>query len=689
VDRSSLENLIDRLLDVINRRKSFRIIYTFVYRYPEILFALLYFLVFDLTSAILSLDKGYDPMHHGTHFMTSYRIWHGQVPTRDFVTWFGPLYHYLFAFQTWLLGGDMWAVKFNLDIVHPILSLAMLILSLHWLRLSGGARLFIIFAVCLLGVHNIFYCGSTRGLLGVLFVAWWYRSGMKGSRIGLFGIMPSVLLTFFYSQDVGSYLLPAALVFMTLYSASIRDRKILRRALVWQSAGTLVTIIAAVSLFKGTKTGQETLFFARAMSEVRMWHMGQSFPGLARILSSPIQLLHWAPMVILGFAGVLIFSGWMRHRARESLPCMSATMIVYGILLYYSDIIRTDTVHLLFVLAPPVIVAGMLWEMKPRRGLMLLKAVLVVAVLLCKPVTNPFGSHFLPRALARRLKAGTEMNIQSSSISVSERRTQELLGVNIFPSQMKMVDEIRSFAGERGKEKIAFPLNSIGYYLIDKRPDMPFDNLFYTSVKEYRELLFNSLERLRPQYIVLDRRNIFHNYTWGDIDPLFDYIDENFRLIKHFLDISFYERRQWPVRDISRLFHASSDKIDLDANGGFSFIRDVPDGFNCYLEWTSEFKYPINLLHRLSLPMVECSFDGQAWTFPEWEHGRRRINNSPGIHRYRFYVPPGARRLKFRISFPGALNIKPTGIVIEEVRWYAWAIRSEVPRTKTFLERGY
>ena len=52
------------------------------------------------------------------------------MPYRDFFPWYGVLYHYLAALFVGLMGNDLYAVKIYLNLINPILCMALLIAAL-------------------------------------------------------------------------------------------------------------------------------------------------------------------------------------------------------------------------------------------------------------------------------------------------------------------------------------------------------------------------------------------------------------------------------------------------------------------------------------------------------------------------------------------------------------------------------
>ena len=101
-----------------------------LHKYWELLFFIAYSAV--LCAIVLpGLRFDYDNVHNPGLLMSSIRIAHGQAPYRDFFPWYGVLYHYMVALMVGVMGNDLYAVKLFINIVNPILSIALLIFILR------------------------------------------------------------------------------------------------------------------------------------------------------------------------------------------------------------------------------------------------------------------------------------------------------------------------------------------------------------------------------------------------------------------------------------------------------------------------------------------------------------------------------------------------------------------------------
>ncbi len=614
------------------------------------LFFFLGYLIFLSVRVFPGLRWDYDIGHHAALLMTSIRIWAGQVPYRDFYPWYGPLFHYFLALFVGPAGNDLYAVKLFLQFISPILCMASLIVSLRMLKLPPISRCFALtaaFAFRLDRVQN-----EIRALLPVLLIALWWHGYRKDRRVAYFLIIPSAILVFFFSPEMGIYFFPATLLFAVLgigYPAATRDRLALG---LWSLAGALVSGMILAGLFWGTSWLRNYLAAVSSLMENFRWSQGISFPDPHTIVQNPGDGFYYVPLPIYAAAGALAARAWLRGKVNRESPLWMAVLLAFGVLLWYSATTRTSPSHLQFALLPAVIIAGLAVSnpFRPFRPVMLVGPAALAGFLI-------WGAFFCRSRLLPGFKG---------------EPYAELMGVRIAPKEKKVFDHIRDFAAAHHQSQIDFPLKSFYYASLGMVPATLFDGPGWPFLGDgdlYRE----EFKRRNPRYVVLYEKDVFWSLPGPTINPLLDYISENYQSVLVARPTWIMEKRQQP-RPFSTLLGISGIMPELGPANGFLVTFEVPaalQGKYRYLEFQAEFIYSSPLVRKFSMPIVNCKFDGRPWTFPRPESGDQRINNTPGFHPFRLYLLYPTQKLELKIDFPGALNFPPQKIILKEIKWYA------------------
>ena len=638
----------------------------------------LYFVVlWSVLFPIPGLWHGYDRLHHTALLMATVRIFDGQVPFRDFLPWYGPLYHYFQSFCALLTGGaTLLSVKFFLYIASPLVSMAMLLGSVRLFGLAGPGRLFTIIAAACWSVGHLFHCGSTRSILGLFFLAIWARSiGTRWAGLIRLAVFPMILFAFFYSLDIGIYLVPAALVLalfdLCALSPSLRKGALLRYLVGAACAGLLLALLTA-----GTAWGSAYLAHAAYVSSNQVWIFGLPFPGPAEIAADPRALFHYLPLAL-----VLITAVWTAvirssRNTREPAPIWIPAVTTYAALLWTSDYVRTSFDHLVYVLPPFMVLMGWLFQQRTRWHWH--------RVLLCLLVASGITTFDSTRART----AGNHINREH--FSRSWPAPQWAGGVHVMPATDRMVQQVRQFCDRHPDEHIIFPLHGFEAYRAGQPLLLAHDDNCWLSMPSRQARLANTLAQLDARYAVIDCNNVFFSAVAEDLHPLLDYILRHYRPIHSFGTSIVYEKRE-SAADPVAVTGTVEGLIAASAENGFTVEWPVPEGTGRgFVEMNCRFEYQPGLLRRFSVPEMKVRVNGTLQDrLRAHGNGMERLRTTPEGGSFRAFLPGNAGRVALTITFPGMLNARPERVEFTGVRFCSFSVEPRVPFSPEFLRSGY
>lgn len=644
--------------------RSFQDRFPFFAKYWEPLIFLVY--ASALCAVVLpGLRYGYDIGHDAALLISSVRIRAGQVPFRDFYPWYGPLYHYFVTLVWAMVEKDLYGIKFFVDIISPILSMGILILTLRNLDLARSSKLFVLIAAPILGLERIYYCGSLRNFLPVFFISLWYRADQKRQKIIYFSIFPAGLLLWFFSPEVGIYTLLTGVVFIVLglWKRSWEERMEL---LAWSGAGLVLTGLTFAILYRSTGWLRNYLEYVSVLSNNLAWSHGSSVQSALPKIAAPIYYLQ--PVIHLLALGIL-FGQWRRNKKLPEHWLLILVLTALGLLLYNRTLIKAHPSHVQFAFLPALIILSLAWAppWKPIRGWKLTAQILEILMIL-------YGGIFFKQQILPEFRG---------------KEYQTVMGVRINPEDGKCFQAVKRFYElERSSGEFVFPLKSLDYAYLGLVPDLPFDDLHYIFYPRYRKMFLEALEKKQAKYLIIDEKDMFWDYPGENTDALIDYLDSNYQEIKLDRPVWIYQRRPRPV-ETTGLIKLEPNTMVLSPENDFQLSLQAPAGIKAdrlaYLEFSSEFQYSFPFLERLSMPIVKCGFNGKEWVFKRPEYGRQRINPMPGKHRFRVYLLYPFQELTVQLTFPGILNPAPSRVKIEDLQWRQGIVPNLTPRTASYF----
>ena len=628
------------------------------------------FLVYAAGAAIFQvpgLRWDLDWVHNSELLMSSLRIWSGQVPFRDFYPWYGPLYHYLLALFSGLLGNDIYAIKFFIHLVSPLLCMVLLLASVRRLELPWSARLFIATATVALGLERNYYSGSLRSFLALFFVALWFQGFQKRKWSGALAMFPSAAALFFFSSEAGVFLGLGALVFLGLGMLLLEKRGERMRLLGFSAAGLVVSLAALTALFQGTGWARNYWAFVSSLTREFNWSYGLSRPDLAGLWKQPSSIYYYLP-ALLHIATAAYFASLLLRKKEPPKQILWVVPVIFlGMLFWASSIVRGGVAHLQFSYPFAVIIAGLAWTgpFKPlslhKLGAQIFLAILVVA-----------GSVvFVPRMM----------------VPFRNEQFAELLGVRIAPGVKTNFEHVKNFAERVGEKELAFPIDPLFYAELGIAPAYPFDNLFYVHFPAYRPKFLNALKNIDAGYIVIDEESIRWDCVGESVDLLMDYIDENYEAIYAEPPLRVFRRRNTPVR-LTEIIKLESGPFLLEKDNDFRLNLTMPEIFPDYLEFKAQFDYRPGFLSRFSMPIIEVRQDGRKWIMEREQEGRQRLNPLAGEHVFRMYFLYPSEKVEIFITFPGAFNFAPSRVSIRDAQWHRLLQAENAPRFRGYKLEG-
>ena len=627
-----------------------------ILKYWEILFFPAYSLVLCLVM-IPDLVWGFDG-HDANYLACSSRIWAGQIPFREFYPWYGPLYHYLFAWCVPLVSKDIYGVKFFLQIISPIASIGLIILALRNFGLAPLSRLFALAATVLVGAERIYYCGSLRSVLAVYAVSWLFRIHRRQKPFAYAFFFPAALMLFFFSPETGMFSAIASIAFLALVMLTRDVRTFKLKSVLWYAAGAALALPVMAAIYLQTSWMKNYLEYLSVINNNIFWTHGASFPP---IIKEPWVIIFFGlPAIYL--AGLFLAArDVLRNKSLGIFPLMVVTLTVLGGLLSYKLIIEFHGTRAQYALLPALIIASLAWAppYRPRKSAKNLARALVAAFAIA-------GSWaFIPIL---------------SPLPYKGDDCKELMGVKASPRVASSYEVIKEqYLQLKGRERIAFPLKTVYYPFLGLTPDLPFDDPYHLYYPKYQQLTVDALEKGKFEYLIINLEDVSWDHTGEHLDPLMDYIDGHYLNIHSSESVNVLKRRPQPV-SVSRLSFKDEQKIILDKSNNFTCSFALPDLPVDYLEFKIEFDFRPEWEQRLSMPIVQCKFDGQAWQFGRLEMGRQRVNPVKGVHSYRLYLIYPCRKIDFSITFPGLFNLPPRKILVTEFQGREFTTDSVTPR---------
>jgi hypothetical protein len=633
-------------------------VYKIIFRYWEIIFYIGYAAI--LAMAVLpGLKWGFEG-HNAELLLTSIRIWTGQVPFRDFYPWYGPLYHYLLALFMRPLGNDLYASRLYLGFICPLLSMAVLILTLRNFGLPVASRLFALIASIYLELERIYYCGSLRPFLPVLLISWLYSIYRKRQKVKFLFILPGALLIFLFTPESGIYaaltsvFLVAAITFAKLRGAEKFD------GLFYYAAGAVAAILIFAGLYLGTTWFKNYLQFVSIADTNLFWSNGLSMPNWR--LDPELLLVFRLPFIYAAaLAALAVFR--LRRGRFSQYSIMVLTLTVLGIFMASRVLLRFHQTHFQFAYLPAIIIASLAYA-PPNRPINPWKTVIQVLVI-------PF------LAISRWLTVGPFL---SGDFNAEHYKT--FLGVRVAPGVAARFDNIQEhFNKLNAVAHVAIPLTGAEYPFLDRVPEFMIDDLHYMFDPHYQQLFLNDFGKRKYSFLIIIDDNISWDYTQDAVDFFFDYVDANYRQILETPPVRVYQMRERPVV-ISRVISEDRSLFKLDRSNNYSITLQIPDDDQlAYVELKVKFQYKYKFLSRLSMPIVQIYLDGKQWFYPRDECGRQRLNPLEGEHSFRAYLLFAGKTMNFQVTFPGMINIAPEQIIITDVKWCAFQLEHPSPRT--------
>jgi len=594
---------------------------------------------------IPGLRHDYDQLHHSMLLTPSIRIWAGQIPFRDFFPWYGPLYYYLLALFTGMMGNDLHAVKIYLDLINPVACMAILILALRKLELPAGSRLFVLAAAPVLGLERIYYCGSLRTFLPALIIALWHDAFKKRSRISWGLVFPLAWLMLFFSPEIGILVLFCAFFFMVISLRLIDSRPERIQAAVWSGTGFLFCLLISAGLFFSTVWLKNYFEFFSQVTGEFSWSYGvprfliRYFPR-----AFPVFFFYLPPVVYVPFLAMVTGAALLK---KGRIRGQSGLLIIalYGLLLWVSRLARGS---FQFNYLPLIIMAGLAWG-PPCRPIKYRKLIVqIIMVLLLIPGAK---------------------NFQPITVPFFQGQGYKILGVIVSPEKGKPIEELLEFSRNHGPDQIAFPAKSLPYTLIGRTPDLPFDDLYALTSRANRSRLFKALDTIRPRYLIFNEEDLYWDYPLEATDPLLDYIGQNYSRVGGNRPLCIFERQAQP-EVLTRIIRQDTGTVRLTENNQFTMLLEPPAGTTVdYIELAVRFDYRFNFLRRMSIPVVECRLDGKRMKFFRPAVGSQRMDNTEGKNLYRLYLLDRADQIEFQITFPGAFNPEPVKVTVENIEW--------------------
>jgi len=620
-------------------------------KYWELFFYLAY-LIGLLILVVPGLKWDFDG-HDNALLMTGIRIWGGQVPFRDFYPWYGPLYHYLLALFVGPMGNDLYAVKIYIDLISPLLSMMILIITLRNFRLPAASRLFTLAASVFLGLERIYYCGSLRSFLPVFLVSWLYKIYREQKKMPYFLVFPAGFLLFLFTPESGIYAMITSLIFVSAALIISTYKKEKFPGAFYFAAGTGSSVLAAIILFHSTGWFANYLEFVSVASSNLLWSHGASMsrfseqPRLLSVLAAPL-------IYLIALASIPIIR--LRAGRPGQYSMLIVALTVLGVLLASRTLIRFHETHVQFAFLPALILASLVWAppYKPARFwkialqvllvLFLWPASMITILVFTKP---PFYGHDY----------------------------KMLMGVRVDPKLEEIYQKTKAHFKELNIGfKVAMPLACLEYAYLGRTPDLPIIDLHYSFYPKYQQMFIDALKQNQYKFLIISDENIAWDFSQDSIDAFFDYIDSNYDRILIDGPLHVHALRKNPI-ELVRVVKKEPGPFMLDRRNNYSLTLQIPpDPGIDFVEFKANFKYRCQFLSRFSMPIVELFFDRKKWFYQREQSGRQRINPLPGDHTFRAYLRYPAKTLELQMTFPGMLNVFPEQITVSEVIWGRFSI---------------
>jgi hypothetical protein len=453
----------------------------------------------------------------GENLAWAHSILTGGVYGKDFFCLYGPLLVYPLAWAMELFGATIITER----AYTLFLNLAAYGIIISFLYTACRSRITFVLSACvyLVAFCPQFFlspnCSYLRVALGVLPLLCAYRYLQGGRKRLLVASGCSISLSLLFSQEVGICSGAAVVCCMILHAAAVKEYKKLPGKMLLITCGGLAMLAPMIIYF----------FVKDAM--VPVFNMLYTYPKLAALGSANLPIPSFATflaqplreeyLLYYGIIGVYVCSAvfliprlCMGRLTRDTI--LTASLIVFGALLFRAALGRSDQYHVYYVSPPAFLlmllafdraVAGMRGRLPvaAKAGNALASVALLTFVVLLFNNSFNMGSSF--RSVGQDIKHFTKK--WTRVMNGVEVRGLTRAPVLFEPVMADTFDKIKTFLDAHtlsGEYVYFFPNEAAYYFFFNRTNPTRYAYAWWAITTEHRRELAADLEKNKPRYII-------------------------------------------------------------------------------------------------------------------------------------------------------------------------------------------
>lgn len=524
-----------------------------------------------------------DYLEEGQHLSVINEVFHGKIPIKDTVTFYGPLHIYLPALAMRLFGKSLGALRAYFHF-GSILSL---IIAYLLGRAICKSRFFsyLIAFLLLLEVHHPFWScryGGIRmglGLLVLLFLVAFIKTRKK---VWLFWAGVFSAFSLLYSIEIGIFSSISAISAIIFVSFSQKNHRIFTAVkifLIYLTGNLLIAIPFLLYLFIrhalwSFLTASLAIIYQYHIYHIKVW--GQPIPNFLISNLNPSNFIYWlfsihfkifVPIFIYSLVILYIFFKLIKKAETDTLIIISV-LTIYGLLLYITSFRAIAGSQ--FQAALPVVIILECFLLENfflycknylYTGITSIRKKITFVCFLCilflsfvyllgseKKYYSSLKGWFLYQMDKQKLISTYTMSIPIYEVHLSALEIERARGILVPHYQKEDIDGVTQYILKNTKTNepvFTFPEYGIFNFLAD-RPAIgrfPIAGLAWIN-KVYQSEILESIKEAKPRYVIFGKGLSNLALSIGRKEELLPevsgFIKKNYILVRRFNTMDIY-----------------------------------------------------------------------------------------------------------------------------------------------------
>lgn len=496
----------------------------------------------------------FDPLDEGYLVYGGKIVLEGKILYRDFFTMYSPGFFYLPALLYKIFGLSLVPTRVMLVFFLTATSIVAWYISFSLTR----SRLFSFIPSLLItfygGMHYTIFFGYHRTFFGLLALIPLIDVNLM-SRKRLITLSFLSALSLLFSSEVGTSALIGILSFLCLYHLlslhagpiSLTQRwKLLIQDILCFAIGISVFLIPVLLYFASQSALNEMLYdlFVYPVKVHRLT-MGLPYPGITFGLSQGLLFYllrggftYYLSFLVYPTTLVILLRRVYKQKEFAHDVLFLSSLLVYGIVLFQSALVRSDFAHLIFCLSPVYILGTYLINMSRERiikfkGVSFCGDALITLLLFLVSITPVIGE--LANLKINDPREGKQfLSLPRGQVYVEHQ----------WVDSLNQLAEFFEKNGREGESIFVVPYVPLIYFLFNRENPTKYNLLFMVGEDNDRQQkeIIEKLKRSKPRFVIYSHVHLvdgkwvedsLDGKRFGDYaDLLKRYIEEHYRLEK-------------------------------------------------------------------------------------------------------------------------------------------------------------